>query len=94
MVRAQLAHFADLLGSRHRRAQPGARLKAACAQAVGLAPHELATNAGKYGELSTDKGRLHITTEWGGPPYLHPSVAGAAPEPRKPWRAGRAKAAA
>jgi two-component sensor histidine kinase len=35
-------------------------LKAASAQAIGLALHELATNAGKYGALSTDRGRLDI----------------------------------
>jgi two-component sensor histidine kinase len=39
------------------------RLNAASAQAIGLALHELATNAGKYGALSTDKGRIDI--DWG-----------------------------
>ena len=39
------------------------RLKAAAAQAIGLALHELATNAGKYGALSMDAGRVDIG--WG-----------------------------
>jgi two-component sensor histidine kinase len=57
------------------------RLKAASAQAIGLALHELATNAGKYGALSTDTGRVDIgwtdgdtfTMSWverQGPPVL------------------------
>ena len=36
---------------------------AASAQAIGLALHELATNAGKYGALSMDRGRVSIC--WG-----------------------------
>jgi two-component sensor histidine kinase len=63
MVHAQLAHFADLIGSRIAVHGPRLRLKAASAQAVGLALHELATNAGKYGALSTDMGRVDIG--WG-----------------------------
>ena len=63
LVRAQLAHFASLIGSRI--AMHGLKLclKAASAQAIGLALHELATNAGKYGALSTDRGRVDLC--WG-----------------------------
>jgi two-component sensor histidine kinase len=61
--RAQLAHFADLVGSRIVLGGPELRLNPASAQAIGLALHELATNAGKYGALSTDKGRVEIS--WG-----------------------------
>jgi PAS domain S-box-containing protein len=63
LVRAQLAHFCDLIGSRIVVYGPKLRLNAASAQAVGLALHELATNAGKYGALSTDRGRVDIS--WG-----------------------------
>jgi PAS domain S-box-containing protein len=63
MTRAQLSHFADLIGSRIAVYGPKLRLKATGAQAVGLALHELATNAGKYGALSTDTG--HVDICWG-----------------------------
>jgi hypothetical protein len=60
LVCAQLAPFADLIGSRIVVRGPKLRLNAAAAQAIGLALHELATNAGKYDSLSTDAGRLYI----------------------------------
>src|SRR5215475_1453655 len=63
LVHAQLAHFAGLIGSRIVMQGPTLRLNAACAQAIGLALHELATNAGKYGALSTDSGRVDV--RWG-----------------------------
>jgi PAS domain S-box-containing protein len=60
LVRAQLAHFADLVGPRIAMDGPRLRLNAAAAQAIGLAVHELATNAGKYGALSVDAGRVDM----------------------------------
>ncbi len=66
LVRAQLSHFADLIGSRIATQGPKLRLNPASAQAIGLALHELATNAGKYGALSTDKGRVDIDWEMPG----------------------------
>jgi PAS domain S-box-containing protein len=88
LVRAQLAHFAGLIGSRIAVHGPRLRLNSASAQAVGLALHELATNAGKYGALSTDKGRVDISwrtagdtfaiswTEREGPPVSAPKRRG------------------
>ena len=35
-------------------------LDAAAVQAMGLAPHELASIAGKYGVLSTDSGQVDV----------------------------------
>jgi PAS domain S-box-containing protein len=88
LVRAQLAPFADLIGSRIVVRGPKLRLNAASAQAIGLAVHELATNAGKYGALSTDAGHLDIAwaadgdtftmnwTEREGPPVSAPKQRG------------------
>ncbi len=61
LVRAQLAHFADLIGPRIQLGGPPLRVTAAAAQTIGMALHELATNAGKYGALSTKSGRIAIT---------------------------------
>src|SRR5262249_51541379 len=63
LVRAQLAHFADLIGSRIAVRGPKLHLNPTSAQAIGLALHELATNAGKYGSLSTNTG--HVDVCWG-----------------------------
>jgi two-component sensor histidine kinase len=63
LVCAQLAPFADLIGFRIVVRGPKLRLNSASAQAIGLALHELATNTGKYGALSTDTGRVDIC--WG-----------------------------
>jgi two-component sensor histidine kinase len=88
LVQAQLAHFADLIGSRIAVDGPILRLTAGSAQAIGLALHELATNAGKYGALSTDKGCVDIRwgieddtfaiswTERNGPPVSAPKRRG------------------
>jgi PAS domain S-box-containing protein len=88
LVRAQLSHFADLIGSRIDVHGPKLRFTAASAQAIGLALHELATNAGKYGALSTEKGRVDVVwaidgdtlgmnwTERDGPPVSAPERRG------------------
>src|SRR6266436_5618667 len=88
LVRAQLAHFADLVGSRITVHGSPVRLNAAAAQAIGLALHELATNAGKYGALSVDAGRVEVGwrldgdifamswTESKGPPVSQPKRRG------------------
>lgn len=61
LVRAQLAHFQELLDHRIRISGPPLMLSGNAAQVIGMALHELATNAGKYGALSTDKGRISIS---------------------------------
>jgi two-component sensor histidine kinase len=88
LVRAQLAPFADLVGSRITVCGPPVRLNAAAAQAIGLALHELATNAGKYGALSVDAGCVDVGwrldsdifamswTERKGPPVSPPKRRG------------------
>jgi PAS domain S-box-containing protein len=67
---------------------PAAVLLPATAQAMALALHELATNAAKYGALSTESGTLRVTwrvgpealmLEWnetGGPPTAEPARQG------------------
>jgi two-component sensor histidine kinase len=88
LVRSQLAHFADLVGSRITAHGPSLHLNAVATQTIGLALHELATNAGKYGALSTDAGRVDVGwrvdgdafrmswTERGGPPVRRPERKG------------------
>ena len=61
LVERQLALFRDLLGSRIFVAGPGLRLSPSAAQAIGMALHELETNAGKYGALSDEKGRVDVS---------------------------------
>jgi PAS domain S-box-containing protein len=62
LVHSQLAHLDDLVGSRIAVSGKKLRLNADAAQAIGLALHELATNAGKYGALSTEDG--HVDISW------------------------------
>jgi PAS domain S-box-containing protein len=92
LVTSQLSLFAGLVGTRVMLDGPPVRLKPSAAQAVGMALHELATNAGKYGALSNNSGRVRV--EWhvmgdgvdrtfqvawhesGGPPVAPPARTG------------------
>ncbi len=63
LVRGQLVHFKDLIGSRIELEGPSVLLSASAAQSLGMAIHELSANAGKYGALSVAEGRVAIG--WG-----------------------------
>ena len=63
LVEFQLAPFVELSSSQLEISGPEVNLTADASQAIGLALHELATNAVKYGALSSPHGQLHISWE-------------------------------
>ncbi|MCP1168438.1 MASE1 domain-containing protein [Limimaricola sp. ASW11-118] len=87
LVRAQLGHFGTA-GPRVRLSGPPVMVPPAAAQALGMALHELATNAAKYGSLSNQGGHVDISwttgedgfrmswRETGGPPVTPPQRSG------------------
>jgi PAS domain S-box-containing protein len=88
VVRGQLSGFVQPADPRVAIRGPDVALGVAAARSLGLALHELATNACKYGALSTAAGRVDV--EWsvradrlsmswierGGPPVTPPSRSG------------------
>lgn len=60
LVRAHLASFAEPGGGRLEIEGPPVRLNAHGSQHIGIALHELATNASKYGALSVPTGKIRI----------------------------------
>lgn len=87
LVRSHLAPFVADLDRRAVLAGPAVRLIPAAAEAIGMALHELATNAVKHGALSgngsirvawsVEEGNLDMTwREEGGPPVVPPRRAG------------------
>jgi PAS domain S-box-containing protein len=87
LIASQTSQF-DADGSRFALAGPKVRLKAEAAQTLGMAFHELSTNAAKYGALSNVTGAVSVdwfltpdfmTIEWketGGPVVVPPTRKG------------------
>lgn len=71
LLRAQLAHYIERGNSQVSLEGPDVVLKPEAAQSLGLAFHELTTNAAKYGSLVEPKGR--VTIKWR---VLPPSAGG------------------
>ncbi|MCC7251009.1 HWE histidine kinase domain-containing protein [Hyphomicrobium sp.] len=92
LVRSQLALFRELIGTRIEISGPPVRLQPPAAQAIGMALHELATNASKYGALAGAEGKVRVSwrmqgsgedrefvlvwAEEGGPPVKPPERRG------------------
>ncbi|HEU0149805.1 MAG TPA: PAS domain S-box protein [Bradyrhizobium sp.] len=88
LVRSQLRTFGEAIGNRIHIEGPQVELTPEAAQAIGMALHELVTNAAKYGALANDDGRIDISwtrdgnlfamrwTEQGGPPVAPPTRRG------------------
>jgi len=90
LILSQLEHFKDETGRRITLAGPKLKVSTSAAQTLGLAVHELATNASKHGSLTSPTGKVHIfwsldselnnfTLEWrerGGPPASQPARRG------------------
>jgi PAS domain S-box-containing protein len=60
LVRSQLAHYLDQHATQITIEGPGLIVTPEAAQNIGLAVHELSTNAAKYGALSVPEGRVAV----------------------------------
>ena len=60
LISSQLSHLTDMTGTRVSFTGPSAYLSINAAQGIGMALHELATNAAKYGSLSNETGLVEI----------------------------------
>lgn len=69
LIKSQLAHFAEALDGRVIVEGPALRLNATAAQCLGMALHELATNAAKYGALSNDRGTVRVMWQANAPTF-------------------------
>ena len=90
LVKSQLDHFRDLFSGRVTISGAAMKINASAGQALGMALHELAINAAKYGALSNTTGTVHIAwavnaatavfsiawTEEQGPPVTPPTHKG------------------
>ncbi len=90
LIRSQLNHYEDLFGTRIVLDGADVLLRPEAAQNIGIALHELSTNAAKYGALSNETGTVTIAwgfqgtprrfamswREAGGPPVVAPTRKG------------------
>ncbi|MDX2201570.1 MAG: PAS domain-containing protein [Hyphomicrobiaceae bacterium] len=88
LVSAQLSHFMDVHATRITAEGPRIQLTPAAAQVLGMALHELATNASKYGALANAQGCIRVAwsaedgafsmswQEEGGPEVVRPARTG------------------
>ncbi|HEY1735144.1 MAG TPA: PAS domain S-box protein [Methylovirgula sp.] len=61
LIRSQLQHYGDLFGTRIQLQGPDLILRPEAAQNIGIALHELSTNAAKFGALSVPEGKVTIS---------------------------------
>ena len=74
LVRQHLMPFVDIQSSRVELAGPDIVVTAEATQAIGLAIHELATNAIKYGALSVPAGKVKISWSFDSEPPASPAL--------------------
>ncbi len=67
LVQSQLGHYGEPGGGRVEMSGPDVLLTPVAAQYLGMALHELSTNAVKYGALSVPSGRIRIEWRLAGP---------------------------
>jgi two-component sensor histidine kinase len=60
LARSQLGPFKAMIGTRIEMRGAPVLISAQAAPPIGMAIHELATNAGKYGALSNERGRVEL----------------------------------
>jgi PAS domain S-box-containing protein len=88
LVRAQLQTFGDAIGTRITIAGPHVELTPEAAQSLGMAVHELATNAAKYGALSDGEGHIDISWNRDGDRFGMRWIESGGPKVAPPERTG------
>lgn len=66
LISSQLGHYSDLVGTQIIVHGPKVYMNPDAAQNLGMALHEMATNAVKYGALSVPTGQVSINWDWKG----------------------------